>query len=874
MSKRWVVMVAAILAICGTLRADLVSYWPLDEGTGQLVNDLSGNGYSAFLGDSDAAEAADPAWVIDPVRGPVLEWTGNAEPEWINLDAYVDDFSVLSQGTIMAWVKLPGGQDPDVILAASNSAVGSTEIRFFYDGSYQSIPGIRYDVRIETDTYFQLSSYPTNPRGDTWRHVAVTVAADGTVGLYVDGVLRTTGQEVGFFSAVPGLNTMSIGRNIDNTQPSGIQWPFYGRMSDLAVFDTPLPDAAIRAVREGLDILSVPTAVYAGTPTVGSTHVDPATVLTWQPPLEVVPSAYHVYLGTDPNALGDPVYSGAATTYDPQGLDMATTYYWRVDAEDAEGAVYPGLSMYFTTAGLVESPVPVNGKEGVDPYNLELAWTGDEFIAAYDVYLGTSPESLAFQATVTEPRVLLADLDEFADYYWRVDTRDAESGLIAEGPVWTFSTGGLAAYWTVDSLLGGIAADAVGGADGTLQGEPNSVVGVIPDPNLPGAFGKAISLDGVDDYVDGGDQDHLEGLPGMTISLWAKPATTAGGARIIEHEDVFYFYRDGARYRFTVHGTSGNAASAYLIVPGNWNHVVATTDGVQTRLYVDGVLQATVASGPMPSSVHPLSIGARRSAGGPPDTNQFFAGAIDDVQIYSAALTAESIAALYARSSLAMEPAPEGGAIDIPLETDLTWQAGAEVVNYDVYLQPDSLAGATPVAPELTDTLYDPGMLDLFTTYYWRVDSRDAFGQVLEGNVWSFRTVPPRAVSPTPADGAEEVHPDVELSWLPGGIGAFTYDVYLGTNVDDLQLIAGAHDGTSFDPGMLEWATTYYWKVDQRQNDDVFEGLVWTFTTIVPLCDPPLPGDVDGDCIVNLADLAIMAMEWMQCNRIPADACP
>jgi len=876
MNKRELVLTwaaaAAVFGLCGVLQAGLVSYWPLNEGSGQTVHDISGSGYGAVLGDTVDPETSDPAWVNDPERGPVLEWAGNSEPEWINLDAYVGDFAALSQGTIMAWVKLPGGDDPDIILAASNSSLGSTEIRFLYDGSYRNIPGIRYDVRTEADTFFQLSSYPTDPGDDTWHHVAVTVAADGQVVLYVDGIARTVAQEVGFFSAVPGLNTLSIGRNIDS---GGSQWYFKGRMSDLAVFDEPLPGHVIEAVYEGMNITDlVETTVYTGTPVNSANHVDPATVLSWQPPTGITDPLYHVYLGTDPNDFGAPVYSGTDTTYDPQGLALATTYYWRVDVEDGEGTVYPGLLMQFTTGGLVGSPVPADEQAALDPYNLTLEWTGDEFITSYDVYLGTEPGSLALVATVTEPSLALTDLETSADYYWRVDTRDGAGQLIATGPVWQFSTGGLVAHWKMDTLAEGIAKDAVGAADGILEGDPNSTVGVIDDPNLPGAFGKALVLNGTDQYVDVGDQDHLEGLPGMTISVWVKPATTSGGARIIEHEDVFYFYRDTNRYRFTIHGTPGNATSARLIVPGNWNHVVGTTDGVETKLYVDGVLQATVASGPMPSSVHPLSIGARRSAGGPPASNQFFAGAIDDVRIYSAALTAESVAELYASSCLALEPDPANGAADVPLDADLNWRAGAQVTGYDVYLQKDSLDGAIPVATGLTETTYDPGMLDLLSTYVWRVDSHDAFGQVLTGNTWSFQTVPPRAVSPDPADGAEDVHPSSLLSWSPGGVGPFTYDVYLGTDMDDLQLVSADQPGESFDPDGLDWATRYYWRVDQRQDDQVFEGQVWMFTTIVPACDPPLPADVTGDCVVNLADLAMMAAEWMQCNRVPAEACP
>ncbi|MBE0534775.1 MAG: nucleoside hydrolase, partial [Phycisphaerae bacterium] len=41
----------------------------------------------------------------------------------------------------------------------------------------------------------------------------------------------------------------------------------------------------------------------------------------------------------------------------------------------------------------------------------------------------------------------------------------------------------------------------------------------------------------------------------------------------------------------------------------------------------------------------------------------------------------------------------------------------------------------------------------------------------------------------------------------------------------------------------------------------------------VTACYPPLPGDVNGDCIVNLLDLAELAGQWLNCNLVPQEAC-
>lgn len=39
-------------------------------------------------------------------------------------------------------------------------------------------------------------------------------------------------------------------------------------------------------------------------------------------------------------------------------------------------------------------------------------------------------------------------------------------------------------------------------------------------------------------------------------------------------------------------------------------------------------------------------------------------------------------------------------------------------------------------------------------------------------------------------------------------------------------------------------------------------------------CPSPLPGDANGDCVVNLNDFALMAQSWLVCNLDDATACP
>lgn len=868
-------LLTACLFSAGVSYAGLVAYWPLNEGAGQVAGDATGHGYSGTLGDLDSVEEADPAWVVDPVRGNVLEWAGDAGPhQWVNLTPHLDGFRNLNQGTIMAWVKIPG-DGVDVVLAASDSGDPSSEIRFFYDPSYASIPGIRYDVRENSvDTYLQISSFPTDPGDDTWHHVAVTVDDTGAVALYVDGVLATAAQEVGFFSAVNDLDTMSLGRNIDTDAPQ--QWLFKGRMSDVVVASDPFPPSVVAAIYDGsFDVLDVDRTVYAGSPGRNTIHVDPATSIAWEAPAGLSGlTTYDLYLSNDSNLPGGPTAAGLATTgYDPGGLTLATKYYWRVDVRN-NGVLYPGFISSFTTAGMATQPAPANGAADVD-VNIDLAWVGDAAIASYDVYLGTSPGSLVLQDNVTDASYgIPVALEEFTTYYWRVDTKDASGTLIDSGDVWRFTTGGLLARWAFDENGGTIAADSTGDADGEIHGAA-WVNGIIPDANET-APGSALHFDGAS-YVDLKDVDLIEARPAMTVSAWIwLDKAQADNTRIVEHEDVFYFYFSSNKLVYTNHGSTSRTTSATALVPGRWYHVLVAFDSESQDMYINGALSASSAGAVQLSSIYPMQIGCRRSAGGAP--GNFFTGIIDDVRIYSSKLGPESVAALYHTTYLPTSPVPTDGAANVETVPLLQWTAGFDAVSHNLVvgtvIDPN---GVVPLAQAngLTDTEWTPDVeLDLNTVYYWQVKEVDGAGRVTPGDIWSFRTVPPKAYDPNPEVGAQGVDVNKDLNWTAGGGGTYTHDVYFGMDPAALPLVSGSQVGTSYDPGLLDWATTYYWRIDELDGVNVFAGDVWSFTTVVPTCQTPLAGDTNGDCVVDLADFAVLASEWLQCNLTPVEACP
>jgi len=94
--------------------------------------------------------------------------------------------------------------------------------------------------------------------------------------------------------------------------------------------------------------------------------------------------------------------------------------------------------------------------------------------------------------------------------------------------------------------------------------------------------------------------------------------------------------------------------------------------------------------------------------------------------------------------------------------------------------------------------------------------------------------------NPNPTYGEINVIRDVELSWTPGK-DIDKHDVYFGTNFDDVNnasatddpagVYMGQQEASTYTPGRLEFAQTYYWRVDEVAADGtIYKGLVWKFT--------------------------------------------
>ena len=210
---------------------------------------------------------------------------------------------------------------------------------------------------------------------------------------------------------------------------------------------------------------------------------------------------------------------------------------------------------------------------------------------------------------------------------------------------------------------------------------------------------------------------------------------------------------------------------------------------------------------------------------------------------------------------IAANPSPSDGDILEDTWVSLSWDPGAYALSHNVYFADnfDDVAASAESAfrgnqPSTYYVVGFPGFpypdgLTIGTTYYWRIDEvNDTHpDSPWEGNIWSFTIPPKKAYGPSPADSAELVDPNVELSWETG-FGSKLHYMYFGDNFDEVSNVTGGAPlgFTTYTPGPLKLAKTYYWRVDEFDIIETHKGDVWSFTTEGAVGSPdPANGAVD-----------------------------
>jgi hypothetical protein len=398
----------------------------------------------------------------------------------------------------------------------------------------------------------------------------------------------------------------------------------------------------------------------------------------------------------------------------------------------------------------------------------------------------------------------------------------------------------LVGHWRFDGNL----EDSFGGEHGTFSaGSPTYVKGRI---------GQGIEFDGESQFV------HLPSVnpSAYTITLWVKPARldaasvivrTSSSGQTTHWSHQLRINPDGVFQHYLWVGSERNVVGTTLVEADTWYHVAiaAASDGPM-HLYVNSEEDAASidVAGTLWGAGDRYYVGSNSGHG-----MGWFQGAVDDVQIYDSILTAEEIRKISASSGgfpLAFKPTPKDSTLLEDTWVSLGWRAGDFAASHDVYIGDNFDA-----VNEGAEDTFKGNQLDTFfvvgfpgfpypdglvpgTTYYWRIDEvNDAEpNSPWKGDIWSFSIPPKTAYFPDPADGGETVGVDDSLSWT-AGFGAKLHTVYFGETFEEVDSAAGGlpQGATTFSPGTLKMARTYYWRVDEFDVIETHKGDVWSFTT-------------------------------------------
>jgi hypothetical protein len=260
------------------------------------------------------------------------------------------------------------------------------------------------------------------------------------------------------------------------------------------------------------------------------------------------------------------------------------------------------------------------------------------------------------------------------------------------------------------------------GHNGTAMGDPAVYVVDV--------FGQAIDLNG-NDYVE---LSNPEGFDFETDFTWIAWVKTTNNGTIIARAPATGDWAQGGKTLILRNdmlgidiGWVGYYGSGLTVSDGQWHHVAATTvfetSGTDdtTTLYVDGTPAASSNNWNVNAfSEAGLTVKIGFTNGDFPNPS-WFNGLIDDVGIYDTALTDEEIKEImdtgFEDRWEARNPDPAHLAVDVSIETNLTWTRGDGAKWDQVYF------GTDPCDANLTlvDTLmvgvdpaeYDPGPMSV-----------------------------------------------------------------------------------------------------------------------------------------------------------------
>jgi hypothetical protein len=601
-----------------------------DDANNATVTDAAGTYDGAMVNDQNnyTSEQYTPSGKIDGC------FDMDGANDYIDVSATLE---TLFEGSfsIALWVDLIDGQPGSAAGLFGGNDTDYSERMSIYVGGTGNI-FFEYYANSNGATAQSSNQLPNGATG--WQHIVCvadsTIAGDYGLRIYLNGsevsysqVANTSGITFGDYAAGfnPFINALS---NADT--PSAFVG---GDFDEIAVWSKALNSSEVTALYNSGSGLGYPAAANLNI-NVSDDNPDVSDAAT----VEITP--YLVNVADD-----NPDVTDAATVeITPYLVDVADANPDVTDAATVE------ITPYLVNEGDANPDVTDAATVEITPYLVDEGDDNPDVTDAATVEI-TGAGILNINEADANPDVTDAAALELTPY------------LIDE-PKGTAK----AHYKLNDNAASTNVVDSIGTSNGTLVGGDNT-----SDLSIAGAVNKALDLDGAADYIDANDTYEGVFRKSFSISWWGKP----NDGQPSTEERWFGVNDSGHANSFTVqHRTNGdvrvgmtNSSGSFLctsdlpvfsngVQPG-WTHIVfvadSTVGGVGGAvLYVnDSLIDLNATEDGDTSGItfddytssRNLFIGDQNNNGSP--AGKYFAGGIDNVEIYERALSAAEVTYLY-----------------------------------------------------------------------------------------------------------------------------------------------------------------------------------------------------------------------------------
>ncbi len=312
-----------------------------------------------------------------------------------------------------------------------------------------------------------------------------------------------------------------------------------------------------------------------------------------------------------------------------------------------------------------------------------LSVTTDEAATCkYSTIEGTRYNSMTQTFTTTggtTHTITVTGLENGRNYNYYVRCQDASSrnnqnrfdypitfATGTEAPKGIGATLGLIAYYTYnkDQISENTAIDLSGNNNhGTMINNPKTVKGKL---------GEALEFNGANHVMLSEENFNL--VSGLTIGAWISITDPSINQVILTRGNVWgaspaqQVFNERVQGNKIVFQTSDKTTpktieSTSVLTPNTWYFVVATFNGEEISLYIDGNKESTATTGYSTLNSNPeysksgTAIGVNPNYWNPKDYEGFFTGTIDDLRVYNRALTEAEILEIYNLKEIAI-PSP------------------------------------------------------------------------------------------------------------------------------------------------------------------------------------------------------------------------